>query len=74
MNFDSTEAFVPATAPSPRRLVGGETIGQNMFYQVGASCTEAILYAGGRRRDLTASGIPGAQQRASDFHGSPFRR
>jgi hypothetical protein len=43
---------------------------QNMNYQVGGSCTAAVLYVNGTGgATFTASGIPGAQQRASDFHG-----
>jgi hypothetical protein len=71
MDFAGVEAFVPATATiTVGGLVGGETVTQSMFYQVGASCTAATLYAGGiGGAAFTASGIPGAQQRASDFHG-----
>jgi hypothetical protein len=71
MNFDSTEAFAPATATiTVGGLAGGETISHNMFYQVGASCTAAVLYVGGAGGPtFTASGIPAAPQRASDFHG-----
>ena len=71
MDFGGVEAFVPATATiTVGGLVGGETISQSMSYQVGASCTAALLYAGGiGGATFTASGIPGAQQRASDFHG-----
>ena len=71
MDFAGVEAFVPATATiTVGGLVGGETVTQSMSYQVGASCTAALLYAGGiGGATFTASGIPAAQQRASDFHG-----
>ncbi|MEP7326805.1 MAG: hypothetical protein ABI836_12710, partial [Gemmatimonadota bacterium] len=71
MDFGGVEAFVPATATiTVGGLVGGETVSQNMFYQVGASCSAALLYVNGPGgASFTASGIPGAQQRASDFHG-----
>ena len=71
VDFAGTEAFVPATATiTLAGLVGGETVGQNMFYQVGASCTAASLYFGGLGgASFTASGIPDTMQMASDFHG-----
>ena len=71
MDFNGVEAFVPATALiTVGGLGGGETIIAGMSYQVGASCTAATLSSGLiGGATFTASGIPGAQQRASDFHG-----
>ncbi len=71
VDFGGIEAFVPDTATiTLGGLVGGETVMQAMIYHVGASCTSAPLYAFGTGgATFTASGIPAAQQRASDFHG-----
>ena len=71
MDFGGIEAFVPGTATiTLGGLVGGENVIHSMQYQVGASCTAASLYSLGLGgASFTASGIPGAQQRASDFHG-----
>ena len=71
LDFGGSEAFAPATATiTVAGLVGGETVSQGMLYQVGATCATATLYfrtMGGAT--FTASGIPTAQQRASDYHG-----
>jgi len=65
------EAFAAATATmTGSGIVGGETATQTMSYQVGASCIAASLYGGVTAgASFTASGIPGAQQRVTDFHG-----
>jgi len=73
MDFAGVEAFSPATATiTVSGLAGGEMLIQSMYYQVGANCTAALLYAGadaGTGPSFTASGIPGSQQRVSDYHG-----
>jgi hypothetical protein len=70
MEFAGVEAFAPATATiTLLGLAGGETVGHDMSYRVGAACMAAPLYNGGTGgSSFTASGIPGAQQLASDFH------
>jgi hypothetical protein len=72
MDFNGSEAFSPSTAAiTVGGLAGGETLMQGMYYQVG-NCMAALLYSGadgGSGPSFTASGIPGAQQRAGDYHG-----
>jgi uncharacterized membrane protein len=72
VDFAGVEAFVPGNATiTVNGLVGGETLSQGMFYQV-ANCMAALLYIGadaGAGPSFTASGIPGAKQRVSDYHG-----
>jgi len=71
LTFGTPPAFAPAAATmTVSGLGGGGTVNQGMFYQVGGSCTAAMLYTGlPAGTTFTAFGIPGAQQRASDFHG-----
>jgi hypothetical protein len=72
VNFDSTEAFAPASATiTVAGLVGGETVPlHGMDYRVGAGCEAAPLYPfGDGGVSFTAFGIPAIQQRANDFHG-----
>jgi hypothetical protein len=70
VDFGGAQAFAPATALiTVGGVVGGETVSYNMDYQVGASCTSALLYSAQNvGASFTGSGIPGAQQRADDFH------
>ena len=72
LDFGAVEAFTPATALiTLNGLLGGEQISQSMFYQVGANCATATLYGGVMvaSSPFTASGIPGAHQLVTDFHG-----
>jgi hypothetical protein len=75
MDFSGAEAFAPASSTiTVSGLFGGETVSQSMFYQVGASCETAPLLPvqTGAGPGFTVFGIPGAQQRASDYHGISF--
>jgi len=71
LDFGGSEAFTPATATiTVASLVAGETVSQSMLYYVGAICAPATLYSGATGgASFTASGIPGTQQRANDYHG-----
>jgi hypothetical protein len=74
VDFSANEAFFADYAIiTPAGLLGGETVRQSMFYLTGPSCTVATLYAGAFALPFNSgylvSGIPAAQQRASDFHG-----
>jgi hypothetical protein len=70
VDFAGSESFAPATATiTIGGLAGGETLVHNTFYQVGATCEDAILLAGViTGTSFTAYGIPGSQQRATDYH------
>jgi hypothetical protein len=71
LDFAGSEAFAPATATiTLNGLLGGETVAQGMYYQVGANCATATLYSGDiGDATFTASGIPSGQQLVTDFHG-----
>ena len=71
LDFNGVEAFTPATALiTLSGLLGGETVSHNMAYHVNANCAAASLYGGALAgATFTASGIPGAQQQGTDFHG-----
>ncbi|HEV8264485.1 MAG TPA: hypothetical protein VGQ06_06010 [Gemmatimonadales bacterium] len=71
VDFRGSEAFAAATATiTVGGLICGETLGHQMSYLVGATCEERALGVGSRGAStpFTASGIPGARQRASDYH------
>ncbi len=71
LDFAGMEAFTAATALiTVNGLAGGEMVSQHMSYEVGANCETATLYTAGMGgATFTASGIPAAQQLATDFHG-----
>jgi len=70
LDFGGVEAFAPATATiTLSGLLGSETAGHNMSYQVNANCATAPLYFNATAGPtFTASGIPTAQQLPTDFH------
>lgn len=72
VDFTGTESFSAASATiTVGGLLGSETDTlQSMSYHVGAACTAAGLGLGGpiSSGSFTAYGIPGAQQRVTDFH------
>jgi hypothetical protein len=73
LDFTGSESVAPASALiTLGNLVGGESIIHGMTYQTGTSCQTGLFYGGvfaGVTDDFTAYGVPGAQQRASDYHG-----
>ena len=70
LDFAGAEAFAPDTATiTLSGLAGGESISQNMSYQVNANCATAPLYFNGTGGPtFIASGIPSAKQLVTDFH------
>lgn len=69
VDFDAPETFAPATATAT--VTGGfGAVGHFMSYYAGAGCSHYDLYdAPTSGVNFTMRGIPGAQQRATDFHG-----
>ena len=70
VDFAGSESFAPTSATiTIGGLLGGETVQQSTFYQVGATCEAAVLGSSASPgASFAAFGIPGAQQRAGDFH------
>ncbi len=70
VDFAGSESFAPTTATiTIGGLLGGETVTQSTFYQVGATCEAASLVPfANAAASFTAFGIPAGEQRLSDFH------
>jgi hypothetical protein len=70
VDFAGAESFTPSSATiTLSGLLGGESVSQSTFYHTGATCDAApiVPFATGGASFATL-GIPGAQQRATDFH------
>ncbi len=76
VDFGAGDSFTPATSTvTVNGVAGGEVLTHGMGYYSGAACTFASFYAfAGTHPPLpapqtfTASGVPAAQQRNTDFH------
>lgn len=70
LDFESGEAFAPATANVTVTGADGAPLAPVMGYYTGEACTFAPLYFGGTSAGATFAvrGIPADRQRATDFH------
>lgn len=69
IDFDAAESFAPATATVTVTGTGSAQVGHYMAYYAGTGCSYYDLYGHSNSGvDFTMRGIPGAQQRATDFH------
>jgi hypothetical protein len=70
MDFNGSESFPVASATiTVGGAVGGETVLGAVSYQTGASCSLSSLYfLPSVGSSFAGTGIPAAQQRATDFH------
>jgi hypothetical protein len=72
VDFNAGDSFAPATANvTVAGAAGGEQITSGMAYYTTAACTYASLYAFAgfhATPTFTASGIPAAMQRGTDYH------
>jgi uncharacterized membrane protein len=70
VDFAGSESFAATSATiTVGGLLGGELLIENTFYHTGASCDGApIVPFANAAATFTAFGMPGAQQRVTDFH------
>ena len=73
LDFTGGESAIPQSGSiTIANIAGGENITHGMFYQLGASCVPASLYAGmsaGAVSSFTAYGVPPGLQLPGETHG-----